>query len=116
MDEFIAWNRRGTFGEGGIGDLLSDLGAYGGNEFKEALCGDVVEFAFCEFSFNAGKVVGKGFPAFVSGFENTLGQGLGFGGAEVLNLELVLASPVDERGLGDVEFDADTVVAPALGA
>ena len=37
-------------------------------------------------------------------------------GLRVLNLELVLATPVSQRGFGDVEFGHQAGVSPALGA
>ena len=39
-----------------------------------------------------------------------------FNGVRVLNLELVLATPVNERGFGDAEFGHQAGVGPAVGA
>ena len=48
------------------------------------------------------------------GSQPFLPQSLQFDGLEVLNLELVLAAPGNEGGLGDVEFGDQARIGPAL--
>ena len=57
----------------------------------------------------------KGVDAVGGGREPLLAQRFEFDGMEVLDLELMLAAPGDERGFGDVEFDHEPGVRPALG-
>ena len=48
--------------------------------------------------------------------ENTPRHRFGLGGAEVLNLELLLAAPLDEGGLGNAKLHHDVIEAHALRA
>jgi len=56
------------------------------------------------------------FDAVGGGREPLFTQRFQFNGVRVLNLELVLAAPVNERGSGDAEFGHQAGVSPALGA
>ncbi len=62
----------------------------------------------------------ESFPEEIDPFGNRgeplIGQGLEFDGAEVLDVELVLAAPVNERGVGDAQLGCDSSEGPPLRA
>ena len=96
--------------------LAIDFSTERGGDGVQARGRDFLEIAFLNLILEFFKLPGQHFPALVTLAEDPLGERLGFGGAKVGDLELMLAAPFDKRGLGDVEFDLDTVEAPTLRA
>jgi hypothetical protein len=94
----------------------ADLGAQLGGDAVEAGGGDFLEVAALNLLLDAPQLGSQLAPAFVPRAEGRLEERLGLGGAEVVDFELMLPAPLDERGLGDVQFDLDAVEAPALRA
>ena len=97
-------------------DLLLNFGAEGGGNGVKTGDGDFVESTLLDFVFDAFEVAGQELPPVLAPAEDALGQGLGFGGAEVGDIELMLAAPLDEGGFGDVEFSGNAVEAQTLRA
>ena len=104
------------FGEMNVAHLPVDLGAKLGGETVQPRGGDFLQIAFLDFLFDPLELPGEGLLTLVALTEDALGEGLGFGGTEVGDLELMLAAPLDEGGLGDFEFDRKAVEAPSLRA
>ena len=74
------------------------------------------EVALFQLTLQAVKLLPERFDAVVGGREPLFPQRFQFDGVKVLNLELMFSAPVDERGSGDVEFDHQAGVSPALDA
>ena len=96
--------------------LAVDFGAERGGNGVEARGRDFLEVAFFDFLLHPFELAGEDLPAFVALAEDAFGEGLGLGGAEVGDFELMLAAPLDEGGFGDVQFGGDAIKAPALRA
>ena len=96
--------------------LPVDFRAQRGGNAMQPGSGNFLEIPFFDFLLQLFKLPGEHLPAFVALAKDALGQPLRLRGAEVGDLELMLAAPLDERGLGDVQFDGDAVEAPALRA
>ncbi len=75
-----------------------------------------LEIAGGELGFDLVELFAEGIDPFGNGGEPFIGQGLQLDRAEVLDLELVLAAPVDEGGLGDVQLGSDSSEGPPLRA
>ena len=90
-----------------------NFGPERGGDAVQARGGDFLEVAFFNFLLNPFELAGQDLPAFVALAEDAFGEALGLGGAEVGDLELMLAAPLDEGGLGDIDFDGDAVEAPS---
>ena len=74
------------------------------------------EVALFQLTLQAVKLLPERFDAVVGGREPLFPQRFQFDDVRFLNLELVLATPVNERGFGDVEFGHQAGVSPALDA
>ncbi len=96
---------------GGLLDLALDV-PRGGNQLRSGKRGQV---APGKFSFEAAKLFTENIDAVGSGREPLLAQRFEFDGMEVLDLELMFAAPGNECGFGDIEFDHEPGVGPALG-
>ena len=90
------------FGEMDMASLPFNFGPELSGDGVEAGGGDFLQIAPGDFLLEALELGGEHPPAFMPLTEDDFGQGLGFGGAEIGNLELMLAAPLDEGGLGDV--------------
>ena len=95
---------------------LFDLALESPNRGHELRRAQGREVAFFQLGLQALKLLAKRFDTVGGGREPLFPHCLQFDGVKVLNLELVLAAPVNERGSGDVEFDHQAGVNPALGA
>jgi len=95
-------------------DFPFDFGAQSSGHGMEAVDANFVEFTFFHFVFNAFELTGQDVPALVALAEHLFGQSLGFGGAQVGNIELVLSAPLDKGGFGDVELSGDAIETPPL--
>lgn len=113
-DEFLRGNVLGGFREIQVSNFAIDFGAQLGRDGVEARSGNFLQVAGGDFRLETFELCGERLPALVAFAKNAIGKGLGFRGTEVLNLELVLAAPLDEGGLGDLKFDRDAVEAPSL--
>ncbi len=97
---------------GGVLDLAPELAG-----LREQLRrGQFSEIAAGQFGFHLLQLGAEGVDTGGDGSEPFFAQDLEFNRLEVLDLELVLATPSDEGGLGDVEFRHEAGKGPALRA
>ena len=106
----------GGFGEGAQGGFAGDFGAKACRQAEQPGRGHGVELALFQLLFDPLHQGGEIAHPLVLRPEEFLNQPLGLGGAQVLDFELVLASPLDQGRFGDAEFDGNAVEAPSLGA
>jgi hypothetical protein len=95
-------------------DFAIDFGAERGSDGGKAGSGDFFQVVLFNFLLELLEPAGENLPAFVPRAEDPFGERLGFSGAQVGDLKLMLPTPLDEGGLRDAEFDGDAVIAPAL--
>src|SRR5690242_1213584 len=82
----------------------------------EASGRNIVEASFFKFGFDPLKLLAQFLPPLAFGDEAILLYGLGLDDPEVLNLELMRATPIDESWLRDSERFGDFGEAVAFGA
>jgi len=97
---------------GGLLNLATQM-AGGAHELRR---GQLCEIAGGEFGFDPAQLFADGIDMFGGGSEPLGAQRFQLDDMEVLDLELVLAAPVDEGGFGDIEFGRDPRESPALDA
>jgi hypothetical protein len=69
-----------------------------------------------EFGFDFLELQTEPVDAVGDGGEPFIGEGFELDRPQVLDLELELATPIDEGGLGDVQLGHEPGISPALGA
>ena len=94
---------------------LLDLALESPNRGHELRRAQGREVAFFQLGLQALKLLAKRFDTVGGGREPLFPHGFEFDGVKVLNLELMLATPVNERGSGDVELNHQAGVSPAPG-
>jgi len=109
--DFIDWNRE-TGGAGGVFNLPPQTAG----QRMELRGGEFANVPLSERRFDPAELFAQRIDTVRGGSQPFLTEGFQFDGLEVLDLELVLAAPGNERGFGDVEFGHEARVAPALGA
>lgn len=114
VNEFLGGDIFGGLSETETGSFPLDLGAQLGGNAVQARGGNLLQVAFGDFLFDLFEVSGEDLPALMALAEDALREGLGFGRAKVLDVKLMLAAPLDERGFGDIQFGGDLIEAPAL--
>ena len=109
----------GDFGDGaGEADRargLLELAAQLASQAVELCGGEVFDFPAGEFGFDFLELLAEPVDVVGDRGEPFSGQGLEFDGAQVLDLELELAAPVNEGGLGDIQLGHKPGIGPALG-
>ena len=116
INKFLGGNGLGAFREMDMAHFPVDFGAERGGDGVQAGGGDFLQVTLVNFLLQFFKLTTEDFPAFVALAEDALGQILGLGGAEIGNFKLMLAAPLDEGGLGKLQFHGNAVEAPALRA
>jgi hypothetical protein len=114
VESFLAGNAAGGGGETNVAGLAGSFSAELGGFAEQAPGGDVLEVALGEFLFDAAQVAGDSFPALFAAGETLFSERLGFDGAQILDEELMLPTPINERGFGDVYLRGDAVKAETL--
>ena len=113
--KFLGRNISGGFGELRISARLAgDLGGQLGRNAVQTGRRDFLQVAGLNLLFQAFKLLPERLPTQVTLTENALGEPFGFGGTQVLDLELVLAAPLDPCGLGELQLHRDAVEASTL--
>jgi len=97
---------------GGLLDLALEVSS-GGHQLR---CAERRDVALFQLALNAAKLFAESVHAVGSGGEPLFAERFEFDGVQVLDLELVFAAPGDERGFGDIEFNHEPGVGPALGS
>src|SRR5204863_3016918 len=75
-----------------------------------------IEIAFGDFLFDATELFAQLFPAVVAGSEKFLRERFGLDGAEIVDFELMLTTPLDESGFGDIDLRGDAGETETLSA
>jgi hypothetical protein len=119
LDLFVVFIRRDLVhrgaesgGSGGLGDLA----AQAASQRVELGRGEVGNVPLADGGLDLAELLAERVNAVGDGVEPFLAQRLKFDGGEVVDLELMFATPGDEGGLGDVEVGHEARIGPALGA
>ena len=113
---FGGGNLRDGSGELQGADGSFDLAAETAGQGEQLRSSQVGGLTPGQFRFDLAELLTEGIHAVGGGGEPLVAEGLQLDGFEVLNLELVFATPRNERGLGDVEFGHEARIRPAAGA
>ena len=103
-------------GEAGRAGGLFNLSAQTAGQRVELRGGQFAHVPLSERRLDPAKLLAQRIDPVGGGSQPFFTEGFQFDGLEVLNLELVLAAPGNERGFGDVEFGDEARIAPALRA
>ena len=103
-------------GEPDVAGFAEDLAAERVSQLEEAGGGEVGDVAPGQFHFDGLELSGQGFGADLPGGDELFAERFHFDGAQVLDFELELATPLDEGIAGDLEFGGNFVKGPILDA